>query len=105
MRGIDLPEFGPLEDFTDLHNIVKQHVEKNWVWEIDILHVSSIMLGQLKYFMETLIKALVVLQRVSVKLIKYKEHKVKIKEVLLTSMDQDRFPYANTCEDLFWKWS
>ena len=31
MRGIDLLEFGTLEDFTDLHNIVKQHVEKDWV--------------------------------------------------------------------------
>jgi hypothetical protein len=28
MKNIDLPEFGPPEDFLDLHDIVKQHEEK-----------------------------------------------------------------------------
>jgi hypothetical protein len=51
------------------------------------------------------IKSLTVLQHVSVKLIKYKEQTIEIKEVLSTLMDQHRFPYANTCEDLFCKWS
>jgi hypothetical protein len=30
---------------------------------------------------------------------------VEIKEVLSAPMDQHRFPYANTCEDLFFQWS
>ena len=33
MKKIDLPEFGTLEDFFDLHDIVKQHEEKDLAWE------------------------------------------------------------------------
>jgi hypothetical protein len=29
MRDGDLPEFGPLEDFIDLRDIVKQHAKKD----------------------------------------------------------------------------
>jgi hypothetical protein len=51
--------------------------------------------------MEHPIKSLPVLQRLSVKLIKCKEHVVEIKEVFSALMDQHRFPYENTCEYLF----
>jgi hypothetical protein len=105
MKGINFPEFGPPEDFTDLQDIVKQHEEKDLAWETDISQTSSMIPGLAKKFMEAPIKALAVLQRLSVKLIKYKERAVEIKEVLSTPMDQHRFPYANTCEDLFFQWS
>jgi hypothetical protein len=62
-------------------------------------------LGQVKKFMEDPIKSLVVLQCLSVKLIRYKEWEIEIKEVFSALMDQHRFPYANTCEYLFIKWS
>jgi hypothetical protein len=101
MRSIEFPEFGPLEDFTDLHDIVKKYVEQDRVCEIEISRVSSIILGQLKKFMEPLIKSLAVLQCLSVKLIKYKEQTIEMKEVLSTPMDQHRFSYENTCEYLF----
>jgi hypothetical protein len=52
MRNIDLPEFGPLEDFTDLHDIVKQHEEKDLAWEAEISQISSMIPGQVKKFME-----------------------------------------------------
>jgi hypothetical protein len=55
--------------------------------------------GLARKFMEPPIKALVVLQCLSVILIKYKEKAGEIKEVLSTLMDQHRFPYENTCED------
>jgi hypothetical protein len=74
------------------------------VYEAEISQVSSMISGQVKKFMETLIKSLVVLQRLSFKLIKYKEREIEMKEVLSTPMDQHRFPYANTCEDLFCRW-
>jgi hypothetical protein len=61
--------------------------------------------SQVKKFMEHPIKALAVLQRLSVKIIKYKERAIEIKKVFSTPMDQHRFPYANTCKDLFVKWS
>jgi hypothetical protein len=62
-------------------------------------------LGQVKKFMDPPIKYLVILQRFSVKLIKYKERTIEMKEVLSTPMDKHRFPYANTCKDIFFKWS
>ena len=105
MRNIDLPEFGPPEDFSDLHDIVKQHEEKDFAWEAEISQISSMILGQVNKFMEPPIKSLAILQHLSVKLIKYNERVIEIKEVLSTPMDQDRFPYANTCEDLFCRWS
>jgi len=61
--------------------------------------------GQVKKFVEHPIKALVVLQRLSVNLIMYREQIVEIKEVFSAPMDQHRFPYANTCEDIFFKWA
>jgi hypothetical protein len=73
MRNIDLPEFGPPEDFTDLRDIVKRHAEQDRVCETKISQVSSMILGQVKKFMEPPIKSLAVLQCMSVKLIKYKE--------------------------------
>ena len=60
---------------------------------------------QVKKFMEPLIKSLVVLKCLSVKLIKYKELEIEMKEVLFAPMDQHMFMYANTCEDLFDKGS
>jgi hypothetical protein len=79
--------------------------EQDLAWEIEISQISSMIQGQVKKFMEPPIKSLAVLQCLSVKLIKYKEQAIEIKEVLSALMDQHRFPYANTCEDLFIKWS
>jgi hypothetical protein len=61
--------------------------------------------GQVKKFMEHPIKAHTVLQRLSAKMIRYREWEIEIKETLSAPMDQHRFLYANTCEDLFVKWS
>jgi hypothetical protein len=60
--------------------------------------------GQVMKFLEHPIKSLTVLQRLSVKLIRYREQAVEIKEVFSALMDRHRFPYENTCEDLFFKW-
>jgi hypothetical protein len=73
MKNIDLPEFGPPEDFSDFHDIVKQHEEKDLAWEAKISQISSMIPGEVKKFMEPPIKALAVLQHLSVKLIEYKE--------------------------------
>jgi hypothetical protein len=105
MRNIDLPEFGPLEDFVNLNSIVKQHEEKDLEWEENILEISSMIPGQVKKFMEPLIKSLAVLQHLNVKLVKYKEQEVEMKEVLSALMDHHKFMYANTCEYRFGKFS
>jgi hypothetical protein len=88
-----------------LHDIIKQHEEKDLAWEAKISHISSMIPGQVKNFMEPPIKALAVLQLLSVNLIKYNKRAIEIKEVLFTLMDQHRFLYENTYEDLFFKWS
>jgi hypothetical protein len=62
-------------------------------------------LGQVNKFMEPPIKSLAFLQCLSVKIIKYKEHAIEIKKVISALMDQNRFPYENTCKDIFFKWS
>jgi hypothetical protein len=55
--------------------------------------------------MEHPIKAWAVLQQLSVKVVKYWAWAVEIKEILSTPMDQHIFLYANTCKELFVKWS
>jgi hypothetical protein len=67
--------------------------------------VESKTLGQIKTFMEHPIKDRPILQRLSAKVIKYREHAIEVKETLSAPMDQHRFLYANTCEDLFVKWT
>lgn len=62
MRDIDLPEFGTLDDFVDLHDIVKLHVEKNSSLDEEIEKVENMTPGQVEQFMEHLIKARTVLQ-------------------------------------------
>jgi hypothetical protein len=105
MKGINLPEFVSPEDFVDLHNIVKRHEEQDSTWIMEIAHVASMALGQIKQFMEHPIKARAALQRLSIQTVKYRERAVEVKDILSTPMDQHMFPYENTCEDLFVKWS
>jgi hypothetical protein len=62
-------------------------------------------LGQIENFMENPIKAHAFLQRLSAKDSKYREHAVEVKEIIAAPMDQHRFPYANTCKDIFIKCS
>jgi hypothetical protein len=55
--------------------------------------------------MEHPIKARTVLHQLSAKVVKYQAQAVEIKEILSAPTDQHRFMYANTCEELFVKWS
>jgi hypothetical protein len=57
MKDISLPEFGSPEDFVDLHDIVKQHVEKDSTWIAEIKKVANMAPGQVQQFMEHPIKA------------------------------------------------
>jgi hypothetical protein len=61
--------------------------------------------GQVQQFMEHPIKAQEILHQLSVKIVKYPTLVVEIREILSTSMDHQRFPYSNTCEEIFVKWS
>jgi hypothetical protein len=41
MKDIGLPKFGSPEEFVDLHDIVKKHVEKISAWTTEIEKVAS----------------------------------------------------------------
>jgi hypothetical protein len=105
MRDISLPEFVTPEDFVDLHDIVKLHAEQDSSWNAEIEKVENMAPVKVQQFMEHPIKAQTVLQQVSVKVVKYQAQAVEIKEVPSVSMDQHRFSYANTCKEIFVKWS
>jgi hypothetical protein len=55
--------------------------------------------------MEHPIKDRTILQKLSVKIVKYQAQAVEVKDILSALMDQHKFLYANTCEELFVKWS
>jgi hypothetical protein len=105
MRDIDLPEFGTPDDFVDLHDIVKLHAEQDSSWVVDIEKVANMAPSQVKKFMEHTIKAWTMLQELSAKVIKYLARAMEIKEILSALMDQHRFTYTKTCEEIFVKWS
>jgi hypothetical protein len=62
-------------------------------------------LDQVQQYMDYPIKDRAVLQHLSVKIVKYWEQAVEVKEILSSLMDQHRFLYTNTCKGLFIKWS
>jgi hypothetical protein len=51
--------------------------------------------------MEHPIKDRAMLQQLSASLVKYQAHAVEIRDIYMTPMEQQRFPYANTYEELF----
>jgi hypothetical protein len=104
MNDINLQNFGSPEDFSNLHDIVKRHVEHDLAWEAKIAQVASMTLCQVRKFMEQMIKDLTLMQRLNSKVIIYREQATEMKETLSASMEQHKFPYAKTCEDLFIKW-
>jgi hypothetical protein len=105
MKDIFLPKFGTPDDFVDLYDIVKTHAEQESSWIEEIAKVTDMMLGQVRQFMEHPIKDRDMLQQLSASIVKYQAHVIEIRDIHSTLMEHHRFPYANTCEDLFIKWS
>jgi hypothetical protein len=105
MKDIRLPEFDTPDEFVDLRDIVKSHTEKDSSWAEEIEKVTDMAPGQVRQFMENPIKARTMLQQLSASIVKYWAHVVEIRNIHSTPMEKHRFPYANTCEDMFIKWS
>jgi hypothetical protein len=105
MKEIGLPEFGTLDEFVDLQDIVESHVKKDSSWAERLEKVTDIAPGQVQQFMEHPIKARDFLQQLSASVIKYRAHAVENREIYAAPMEQHRFPYANTYEELFISWS
>jgi hypothetical protein len=97
VKDIGLPEFGTPDDFGDLRDIVKSHIEQDSSWAEELAKVTDTREpGQVRQFMEHPIKARAMLQQLSASLVKYRAHAVEIREIYAAPMEQHRFPYANT---------
>jgi hypothetical protein len=57
--------------------------------------------GQVRKFVEGLMRASMVLQYLGARLEKFRQCVMEMKEVLITPMDKHRFHYVHTCEDIF----
>jgi len=105
MKDIGLPDFGTPNDFIDLCDIVESHTKKDSSWVEKLAKVTDTAPGHVQQFMEHPINAWVVIQQLSTSLVKYRVHVVEIREVYALPMEQHRFPYAQTWEELFIIWS
>jgi hypothetical protein len=105
VEDIRLPQFVIVDDFGNLRDIVKLHIEKDLSWSEELENVTDNVLGHVPQFIEDSIKARAMLQQLSTSLVKYRAHVVNIKEIYSASMKKHRFPYTNTCEELFIQWS
>jgi len=104
MKDIGLLEFDTPDDFVELHDIVESHTKKDSSWAERLAKVTDTTLGQVQQFMEHPIRAWAMLLQLSTSLVKYQVHAIEIKEIYAALMEQHRFPYANTCEELFISW-
>jgi hypothetical protein len=105
MKDIGLPKFGTPDDFVDLRDIVESHTKQDSSWAERLAKVTDTAPGQVQQFLEHPIRARVVLQQLSASLVKYQGACGGDQRSLRTPMEQHRFPYAQTCEELFISWS
>ena len=48
MKDIELLEFGTPDDFNDLHDIVKSHIEQDSTWAKELAKVTDTVPGQVR---------------------------------------------------------
>jgi len=87
MKDIGLPEFFTLNNFVNLRDIVKSHIEQDSAWSEELAKVTYTMPGKVKQFMEHSIKDRAMLQQLNASLVKYRAHTVEIKEIYVASME------------------
>jgi hypothetical protein len=101
MKDIRLPKFNTPGKFVNLCDIVESHTKKDSLWAAELATVIDTTPGQVKRFMEHPIKAQTVLQQLNTSLVNYRVHVVEIRGVYAALMEQHKFPWAQTCEELF----
>jgi hypothetical protein len=62
MKFFELPEFGTPDNFIDLSDMVKLHVEQDVLWTKEFSKIVDAKLGQVRQFPEHLIRARTMLQ-------------------------------------------
>jgi hypothetical protein len=101
IKNVGLPKFDTPDEFINLSDVFKIHVEQDSLWAEECAKVTDAKPGQVQQFTEHPIRARAMLQQLNSSLVKYLVHAVDIKGVYVAPMEQHRFPWAQTCEDLF----
>jgi hypothetical protein len=57
MKEAELPEFGTLDNFIDLSNVVKLHAKQDALWTKELAKIVDVKPGKLRQFIEHLIKS------------------------------------------------
>jgi hypothetical protein len=104
-KGYQTPEFGTPDNFVDLCDIVESHTKQDSLWVEELAKMTDTVPGQVQRFMEHPIRARTVLQQLNTSLVKYQMHAMDIRGIHVAPMEQHRFPWAQTCEELFISWS
>jgi hypothetical protein len=105
MKDVGLPEFGTPDNFIDLSDVVKLHAEQDALWTEEFTKIADVRPGQVQQFAEHPIRARTMLQQLNFSLVKYQVHAVDIRGIYAAPMEQHRFPWAQTCEELFVSWT
>ena len=105
MKDIGLLEFDTPEKFVDLSDIVKFHAKQDSLWTKELANMTDERPGQVQQFAKPPIRARTMLQQLNSSLIKYRVHAVDIRGIYVALMEHHRFPWAQTCEELFISWT
>jgi hypothetical protein len=105
MKDIKLPEFGTPSEFIDIRDVLKVYAEQDSLWTEECAKVADARPGQVQQFTEHPIRAKTMLQQLNSTLVKYRAHATDIRGIYAAPMEQHRFPWAQTCEELFINWS
>jgi hypothetical protein len=105
MKDIRLPEYATPDMFIDLNEIIKLCTEQDVSWAKECAKVTDVKPGQVQHFKRHPIKSRAILQKMNFSLTKYRVHVAHIRGIYAAPMEQHRFPWANTYEELFIKWS
>ena len=89
------------DDFTNLNDIVKQFLELDKIFEVDVLEFKMPKKGQFKRLVDGLLETSWVLQCLSSKIDRSKNQVMEMKHKLSAPIKEHRFPYLHTCEDIF----
>jgi hypothetical protein len=101
MKDIGFLEFGMLNDFVNLNDVVKQCMESDEKFEVNISEVKRMEGGLFKRLTDRIIGATWVLQYLNPKIDRFKYRVMEMKDKLNAPMDQHHFLHLHNCEDLF----
>jgi hypothetical protein len=104
MKDIKLPEFDNPNEFIYIRNMLKMYAEQESLWVEECMKVADVRMGQVRQFTEHSIRAKTMLQQLNSRLIKYRAHATDIRGINAALMEQHRFSWAHTCEEIFIRW-